>query len=325
MTPHRHADGHWATVEETSLLWGIRLLVTIYRLLGRWAFRLFLYPVVSYYFLANRSARQSSLDYLLHLSRFAPELGLTSNWRHSYRHFVSFGETLLDKIVAWMGELDPQRIDFDNRPLLLALIEQRRGAMLLSAHIGNLELCRALAEMRGHITLNILVHTRHAEKFNRLLGGSGAKIKLIQVTELNPGIAIELQERIQCGEFVVMVGDRVPVHSERTVTASFLGAPAAFPQGPYWLASLLRCPIYTLFCYRTDGRYRVDLQPFAESVRIPREATQRQQVLQELAGRYAERLETQCRAAPWQWFNFYPYWQAAQRHLPAVHSEATDD
>lgn len=310
MKPHDTAS-HWAALEETSLIWGIRTLVWIYRIFGRWAFRLFLGPVVSYYFLTGRAAREASMDYLRRLGATFPALGLRSGWWLSYRHFLSFGETLLDKIVAWMGRIDPNQVDFPDRPLLLELIAQKRGAMIVSGHIGNLELCQAIANIRENIKLNILVHTRHAEKFNRLLGGGerGGKIKLIQVTELNPAVAIELHEKIERGEFLVMVGDRVPVGGGRTIKARFLGADAEFPQGPYLLASLLRCPIYTLFCYPIAGRFRIHLQPFAEEIRIPRGEPQRREMLENLARRYAETLESHCRAAPLQWFNFFPFWR----------------
>ncbi|WP_446811312.1 lipid A biosynthesis acyltransferase [Methylomonas sp. 2BW1-5-20] len=309
MKPSNIATRHWAAVEENSLLWGIQALVWVYRLFGRWVFRLFLRPVVSYYFLAGRIAREASLDYLRHLTRHYPDLDLSSGLWQSYRHFLSFGETLLDKIVVWTGNITPEQVDFPNRQLLLGLIEQKRGAMLLSGHIGNLEICQAIATMRGHIHLNILVHTKHAEKFNRLLGSRGsATIQLIQVTELSPAIAITLQEKIERGEFLVMVGDRVPVQGGRTVSASFLGEDAEFPQGPYLLASLLRCPVYTLFCFPVNGQFKIHLELFAKAIRIPRGESNRQYMLKTLARQYAERLEAYCRVAPLQWFNFYPYW-----------------
>ena len=306
-----HPNRHWASVEETSFIWGIRALMWVYRVFGRWVFRLFLRPVVSYYFLSGHTARDASRDYLQRLGHYFPELGLSGSWWQSYRHFLSFGETLLDKLIAWTGSIDPSQVDFPDRHLLLDLIAQKRGAILLSGHIGNLEFCQALADMRGHIRLNILVHTRHAEKFNRLLSGieSSATIKLIQVTELNPAIAIDLQEKIEHGEFLVLVGDRIPVDGNRTVVTDFLGKPAQFPQGPYLLASLLRCPVYTLFCYPENGRFQIHLQPFADAIRIPRGEPQRREMLETLARRFAERLENHCRAAPLQWFNFYPYWQ----------------
>jgi len=301
---------HWASLEEISILWGLRALVWVYRWFGRWAFRFFLCPVVSYYFLSVGIARNSSREYLRHLGRHFPETGFSGSLWESYRHFLVFAETLLDKIIAWTGSIDPASVDFPNRPLLLDLIEQKRGALILSGHIGNLEICRALANMRGHIHLNVLVHTKHAKKFNRLIGGGegGPKIHLIQVTELNPAIAIDLQERVERGEFVVMVGDRIPVQGGRTVRVDFLGEEAEFPQGPYLLASLLRCPVFSLFCYPVAGRFQIHLEPFAESIRVPRSEPQRREFLEAMARRFAGLLEFHCRRVPLQWFNFYPYW-----------------
>jgi predicted LPLAT superfamily acyltransferase len=306
---------HWAARRETGVLWGMKFMLWVYRRGGRSLFRGFLYPVIGYYFLANRTARKASRQYLRKLGTCFPELGLAGSFADSYRHFLAFGENLLDKIVVWLDQLDPSTIEFHNRQLLVELLERRQGAILLGGHIGNLEICRALADLRGYIRLNILVHTRHAAKFNRLLGSvdHGGTITLIQVGELNPAVAIRLQEKIGAGEFLVLVGDRIPVHSRgRTVPAPFLGAAADFPQGPYLLASLLKCPVYTLFSYPQNGRYHIYLDPFAEAIDIPHREPRRRQALAEWAGRFAERLETHCRRAPLQWFNFYPFWNGPE-------------
>lgn len=312
---------HWAAMEETGIVWGMRVLLWIYRRFGRTTFRMFLYPVISYYFLAGNAARAASRDYLRRLGRYFPELGLSGTWGESYRHFLAFGENILDKLVVWLDRLDPEQVDFHNRPLLVELLQQGKGAILLGGHIGNLEICRALAELRGYIHLNILVHTKNAEKFNRLLGKveRGAHIELIEVTELNPAMAIRLQDKIQRGEFLVLVGDRVPVNNPgRTIPAPFLGETAAFSQGPYLLASLLNCPIYTLFAYPVGGRFQIHLAPFAESIRIPRHQPERDRELAALATRYAECLEEHCRRVPLQWFNFFDFWnQPGAAHASA--------
>lgn len=305
--------GHWAALEETGILWGMKVLVLIYRVFGRFAFRLVLHPVVSYYFATNGLARRSSRDYLRRVGEYYPVLGISGSFWESYRHFLLFAETLLDKIMVWLDRLDPARVEFHNRQLLLDMLEQGRGGILLGGHIGNLEICRALAEMRGHIHLNILVHTKHAEKFNRLLSSvdHAGKIELIQVTELNPAIAISLSEKVRRGEFLVLVGDRIPVNSQgRTVRVSFLGEEAEFPQGPYLLASLLQCPVFTLFSYPHQGRYHIYLEQFAERISMPRKDPQRTLELAGWARRYAESLEFHCRRVPLQWFNFYGFWDS---------------
>ena len=183
-----------------------------------------------------------------------------------------------------------------------------RGQMLVGAHLGNLEVCRALAELGEKITLNVLVHTRHAEHFNRLLGEAGAThVRLIQVSELNPGVMLQLSQRLENGEWLAIAGDRVPLHGGRNVEVDFLGHPAAFPQGPWLLAGLLKCPVNLMFCLKHEGRYRVILEPFTDAVLWRR--SDREQVIAHWATRYAERLGHYCLEAPQQWFNFYPFWK----------------
>lgn len=118
---------------------------------------------------------------------------------------------------------------------------------------------------------------------------------------------MRMQERIDAGELLVIVGDRVPAtEMGRTVEATFLGAPARFAQGPYILAHALGCPVYLFFCLKTRQDYTLYFEPFAERIELPRHA--RATHLATLAQRYASRLEHHCRKAPFQWFNFFDFW-----------------
>jgi predicted LPLAT superfamily acyltransferase len=99
--------------------------------------------------------------------------------------------------------------------------------------------------------------------------------------------------------------------------AQFLGALAPFPVGPYVLASLLKCPVYLIFTFRCGHTSEIHLELFRESIHLPGAA--RERALAELAADYAARLESYCRRAPLQWFNFYEFWRlptAAPIHVP---------
>jgi predicted LPLAT superfamily acyltransferase len=80
-----------------------------------------------------------------------------------------------------------------------------------------------------------------------------------------------------------------------------------FPQGPFILATLLKCPVYTLFCLKQQGRQVIYFDHFSDMLTFPRKT--REQVLQQTIQRYAERLEHYCLMEPLQWFNFFDFWR----------------
>ena len=110
------------------------------------------------------------------------------------------------------------------------------------------------------------------------------------------------------GEWIAMVADRTSTsHTQRSVQCEFLGDPAHFPEGPFILASLLDCPVYFLFCLKEKGEYGVHLEKLADKLELPR-AT-RDDALRQVVERYAGVLEQQCLAFPYQWYNFFDFWQ----------------
>ncbi len=307
---------HWAELAESTSVWGIRFLGGVYRRLGRWPFRACLYPVVLAHWLGNATARRASLEYLRRLHAHAGVFARRPGIGHGLRHFASFAETLLDKLLALGGRFPAERIEVE-RAAILARVAEGKGGVIITAHLGCLELCQALAEQVPGFRLTALVHTAHAERFNQLLTrlDHGDGVRLLQVGELGPAQAMLLGQRVAAGEFVAIAGDRVPLHGGRSVMADFLGRPAPFPVGPYVLAAALACPLYTMACRHEGPGYRIEFAEFAPQVELPRK--QRQAALEAHAQRYARWLEGQACHAPYDWFNFFPFWeQDCNDHRP---------
>jgi predicted LPLAT superfamily acyltransferase len=298
---------HWAEMGEYSLVWGMRTLLWIYRLGGRPIVRGFLYPVVAYYWLVNREGRTASREYLRRVAALAP--GIPSYG--SFRHFMTFAEAILDKLAAWSGMITLNDVEYHGREPVLEMIRQGRGVLLLGSHLGNLEVCRVIASLEQNIRVNVLVHTRHAEKFNALLSryNSASGLNLIQVTEITAETSMRLADKIDQGETVIVAADRTPVDNRfRVAAADFLGAKALFPEGPLILASLLKCPVYTVFCLKQQGKYVIYFDRFSDGLKFSRK--QRAEELRKAVQRYADRLQTYCLKEPLQWFNFYPFWRS---------------
>jgi predicted LPLAT superfamily acyltransferase len=296
------------TQRERGTFWLMRLMLFGLRVLSRPLMLPFVEATSLYLFLSSRRTRNASLDYLRHVAAVAPECGLRPTWRHAYRHFRAFGQAIVDKIDTWSGRLTVDDVTFDNHAEMARVAQSGRGIMVLGSHLGNLEVLRALGTLGNRVKLNVLVHTAHAESFNRTMRLAGATdVELVQVTQLDAVLALELRQRVDRGEWVVIAGDRIPVHGGRTVDVTFLGDRAPLPIGPYVLASLLDCPVYLMFVLRREGRNCAYFEPFVERVTLPRPS--REAVLARYAQQYAERLEHYLRLAPLQWFNYYAFWK----------------
>src|SRR5690606_36721959 len=157
--------------------------------LGRRTMARLLYVIVQYFNLCGRRARQSAWIYQRRLAAWSGQGDLIPSWRTVYRQFMAFADALQDKLDVWGGRLDLAGLALHDPANLHAEFEGARGQLLVGSHLGNLEICRALAEMGRKVKLNVLVHTRHAERFNRFLNQSGAdNLRLIQVSELDPAL-----------------------------------------------------------------------------------------------------------------------------------------
>ncbi|MDX1693954.1 MAG: glycosyl transferase [Ketobacteraceae bacterium] len=300
---------HWSQLEEKGSYLGMRVLFGIYSLLGSAIVIPILYPVVFYFFLFGKLARKSSMIYLDRVFNFNREEKTRVTRWHSFRHFMAFAQSILDKIGGWAGKVTYDQVRFDTRPRLLNAVRSGKGGVIVGAHLGSLEVGRALSKEMQGLKLNVLVHTSHAEQFNRVLRkiNPESQAELLQVTTMGPDTAIMLREKIDRGEFIAILGDRTPVASQgRDVWLPFLGKPAPFPQGPYILAGVLGCPLYMLTCLRAGKRFDVFFDTLADRVTLPRK--HRQQAINTCAQLYVERLEHYVTQYPYQWFNFFDFW-----------------
>jgi predicted LPLAT superfamily acyltransferase len=315
--PDAPSDGaepaHWSTIAEVGSSFGLLLSFWIYKILGRRPFQAFLLPVVTYFFLFKTEQRRASRQFLQRCHEAGALPRPPGAWA-SFRHFFEFGQAVLDKLVAYNGGIRITDVTFRGEARVQAVLDSGQGALLLGSHLGNLEICRALAHLRPGLRLRVLVHTRHAQNFNRLLAriDAASPVRLQQVTELGVAEAAELAAWVAGGGVVLIAADRVPLSavssgtSARVVWADFLGHPAPFPRGPFILASLLGCPVFSLFCVRRGRRFEASFVPFAERLVLPR--GDRERALGRHASLFAEQLGQQCLASPFQWFNFFPFW-----------------
>lgn len=306
---------HWSKQRESGTYYGMKLLLAIYSVFGRQVFKLCLKPVMLYYSLFAKQSIEASNVYLGNLKKYAAlhDIALPKNLT-VYQHLSSFAQTMLDKLAAWKGDFNTNNLTIHNEEVIAQAKNSARGCVILGSHLGNLELFRALSKRHKNLKINALVFTEHAQRFNAVMKAVNpdSSLNVIQVSKIGPETAIMLDQKIEDGEWIVIVGDRTSASVEtKVVWADFLGQKAPFPQGPFLLASILKAPVYLLFGLRDDskkeGHFDLYFESFSEQIKLPR--SKREQALQDVVTQYAQRLQFYTLKAPLQWYNFFNFWK----------------
>ena len=155
--------------------------------------------------------------------------------------------------------------------------------------------------------MNVLVHSKNAEAFNKALVEAGADaLPLIQVEDLDAQKMLELSQRLERGEWIAIAADRVPIRGDKTQSVNFLGHYAEFPQGAWLFASILKAPLNTIFCLKEKGQYRMKLRRFSPPISGRGKA--REENIKQVMQQYADLLAKECAENPLLWFNFYNFW-----------------
>lgn len=312
MRPQVERD-EWYRISERGSLRGLRLLLRVLEVTGRPILLAIMVPVVLYMFLCGWVARRSAMEFqsrVIRLTNGAYSLPRVA-WR-AYRQFWEFGIAIVDKVISWRKPLPLNRFIWRGREEVKARLAKGQGVIFMSAHIGNVEVIRSLGEERN-VIINALMYTGNSPRFRAFLEEINKKsfVRVHDLTSLDASLIFELQAALARGEVVALLADRAPkLSAGRSVMVPFLGAPAAFPQGPWVLASLLGAPVYSVFSMRErGGLYRVTFQAIAERVILPRQ--RREEVIARYAGLFADSLAATILTYPTQWFNFFDFWRPA--------------
>ena len=300
---NRPADADWLRQQERSNLAILRLMVWISLTFGRAIGRLVLHGIALYYVLFAPRARRCSRDYL-HRA-----LGRWANWRDGFRHVFCFASTIHDRIYLLNDRFDLFDIDVVGDGELRAALAKQPGALLIGAHLGSFEVLRAVGRGREGLKVAMLMYEANARKINATLEAinPAASRDIIPLGRLDS--MLQARDKLEQGYLVGLLADR-GLGDDTTVDYPFLGKSAAFPLGPWRMAAMLRRPVFLMVgLYLGGNRYRIHFEPLADFSQTPRE--QRGAAIGLAMQRYAERLSHYCRSAPYNWFNFYDFWQTS--------------
>ena len=287
----------WATRRERGSVPLIRLMVWITLRLGRPVARMVLWPVCAWFFLCAPRARKASRQWLTRV------LGRPATPRDGWRHVWCFAECVLDRVLLLNDRMDLFEISMHGEDSLTGVRARHGGVFLFGAHLGSFEALRATGRALGETRISLAMYEDNARKTNMVLNAINPALVVDIIGLGRPGSMLAIRERLEEGHLVGVLADR-GLNSERRLTIPFLGKPARFPVGPFRLAAILKRPIvFMVGLYRGDGRYEIHFDVIGEP-----DGRAGDQAVEETMRRYVALLEHYCRSAPYNWFNFYEFW-----------------
>ncbi len=204
--PATQHSAAWAEIPEKKGLLGMKIMVRCCTLLGRRAFGLLLYPVILVFYLSSPRHRQASQHFLRLVEENRRLRGLPAEPRRlsSFRHFYSFGQTLMDKILSWQGRMQLGREVFFAPGAQEVLNACPGGQIMMISHLGDAELCRALVAAGRLRQVTALVFHHNARRFAQIMRefAPGSELNLIALSDFGPELALTIQDLIKQGHIV---------------------------------------------------------------------------------------------------------------------------
>ncbi|MCG5529941.1 lipid A biosynthesis acyltransferase [Halorhodospira halochloris] len=275
----------------------VRFMRWAARRLGRVPARLLLYPITLYFFVTSRQGRTASYDFLRRILDRSP------TWRDVFRHMHTFAAVILDRVYFILGDVERFDVQVHGYSEVANKMGER-GAVMLGTHLGSFDAVRCMAIMGYSVELKVMMHYEQNQYITQALEALNPSIAETVIPIGREDSLLQAMEWVERGGCIGLLGDRV-TSVRRACQCEFLGGHALFPTGPWWLARRLEVPVILFFgIYRGGKRYDI----YLEELEWPEQYQDSKEIERVLAQRYAYRVEHYVREAPYNWFNFYPFW-----------------
>ncbi len=286
----------WEGASKGSLL-GYKIFAFSVRNLGlRFSYFILLF-VAFYYFLFSWKSSKSIYSYFRNrqqFNRFKSFFGI-------YRSYYVFGQTLIDRILISSGKRDRFTYDFDGIEKIIKVLEEGNGGILISAHLGNFEISEYFFEDIGaDLVTNIVTTDMERQQIKNYLDQLSLKssLKYILIKEDMSHI-FEFNRALGNNEIICITGDRY-FEGSKFLETTFLGASAKFPSGPFLLGSRLKVPVLFVYVMKDSATH---YHLYAREAKVE---YRNEKVLLES---YAESVSHFVKKYPYQWFNYFDFWE----------------
>ena len=278
---------------------GYQIFVFLLRYAGlRVAYSLLIF-VAFYYFLTSRSSNR-------YIYQYFRKIGY-GRWRSLislYRNYFVFGQCLIDKIAAMAGLGGKFQFSFEGEEYLWEMVNNGKGGILLSAHVGNWEIAGHYLD-RIDTPVSIVMYDAEYQSIKEYLDNvtGSRKTKIIPIVD-DMSHVYKIMEALSNHELVCIHADRILHGSSRSISLPFLGGNALFPYSIFRMIIMLNAQVSFVFAFKESAFqyhfYATENQIFTGD---------KDKAISDLTSQYVRELETRLLQYPLQWFNFYDFWK----------------
>ncbi|HSD15130.1 MAG TPA: hypothetical protein VLB74_10815 [Flavobacterium sp.] len=290
----------WDGKSKGTLL-GYKIFVFCIKKLGiRTAYSVLVF-VAFYYFIFERNSNRAMFYY------FRNRLGYSffKSKAMVYKNYFTFGQTLIDKTAISAGLRNKFTFEFDGVELLHELLAEKKGGVLISAHVGNFEIADHFFEdIDFDCQINLVTTDREHSQIKEYLESVTKKssLKFILVKDDMSHI-FEINNALSNNELICFTGDRYFEGTKR-MTETLFGAEADFPAGPFLIASRLKVPVVFVYVMKESNlHYHL----------YARRADVKQRDEKGLLKAYTQSVESMLLKYPLQWFNYFMFWKQPEK------------
>ncbi len=277
---------------------GYRIFVWCIKNIGIRSSYFVLYFVATYYFIFEKKSNQYISYYFknrLNFSALKTKLSV-------FRSYFVFGKVLIDKTAISVGLRNRFTYEFDGIENIKNLLAEKKGGVLISAHIGNFEIAEHFfADIDFDAQINLVTTDQEVTAIREYMESISVKksnIKFIFVKDDMSHI-FRINEALSNNELICFTGDRY-FEGSKFMEADLLGKTAKFPAGPFLIASRLRVPVVYVYVMKEKNLHYHLYARVAQNIK--------NRDSQGLLNSYVQNLESMLKKYPLQWFNYFDFW-----------------
>lgn len=275
---------------------GLRIYVFFIKTFGLYFSYFVLLFVAAYFIVFSFNSTKSTYYFFKRRLKYSP----FSAALNVYKSYFTFGKIQLDRIAIASGRRHKYTFEFDGIHYIKDLLQQEKGGILLTAHIGNFNLARHFFDNEHNPAVVNLMMTdfEHQKIKNYLESVTGKSTLKTIILKDDLSHIFKMREALKRNELLVFAADRY-MKGSKTYSSKFLGKEVKFPQGPFKLAANNSIPVLFVNIMREKNfHYHFYARP-AEGTDMTGK---------ELLISYLGNLETMVRKYPHQWYNYFDFW-----------------